>query len=331
MSAGPLYVMTVEEREDKMPLFIRNNQCLDLIKPKKFINEKELQSLIESNLKEMFNCRFIATEFSTGPIHGGRIDTLALSEENNPVIIEYKVVESSQLVNQSLYYLSWINDHRGDFTIAVQQAFPKEHIEIDWSDVRVICIAPEYKKYDLHAVKMMGSNIELWQYRYYENGALFFEEVYKKSVVLSSSPEEYTNKNPIMVEAGKKAALTRVTGVYTVEEHFNKIVKSKLSLATELQEFILGLDESVEEVAKKLYIAYKVSQNFTCVEIHKNRILLYLKIKPSSLENYPDNCRDVSDIGHFGTGDFEVAVSNEEEFKIAKEYIILAYNNIGGN
>ncbi len=104
-----------------MPLFQRDKQKLELIKPQKFSSEKELQSLIESNLEEMFNCKFIATEFSTGPVHGGRIDTLALSEENNPVIIEYKVVESSQLVNQSLYYLSWINDHKGDFEIAVQK------------------------------------------------------------------------------------------------------------------------------------------------------------------------------------------------------------------
>ncbi|MDD3626920.1 MAG: hypothetical protein PHV06_06330, partial [bacterium] len=75
-----------------MPLFHRDKQKLGLIKPKSFLNEKELQNLVESNLKEIFNCRFIASEFSTGPVHGGRIDTLAISEENNPVIIEYKVV-----------------------------------------------------------------------------------------------------------------------------------------------------------------------------------------------------------------------------------------------
>src|SRR5690554_3654656 len=201
-----------------MPLFQRDMQNLELIKPKKFSNEKKLQRLIESNLEEMFNCKFIATEFSTGPVHGGRIDTLALSEENNPVIIEYKVVESSQLVNQSLYYLSWINDHRGDFEIAVQKAFPHENVKVDWTSIRVICIAPEYKKYDLHAVQMMGANIEIWQYRYYSDGSLFFEEVFKKSVAFSSSVND-SGKNPVMVAAGKKAALTRASVVYTVEEH----------------------------------------------------------------------------------------------------------------
>ena len=62
----------------------------------------------------------------------------------------------------------------------------------------------------MHAVQVMGANIELWQYKIYENGILSIDEVYKRT---SSSnhqeTEEYSEKNPIMVEAGKKAALTR--------------------------------------------------------------------------------------------------------------------------
>nr|WP_321497346.1 DUF5655 domain-containing protein [uncultured Methanolobus sp.] len=318
--------------EEYMPLFQRNNGKLSLVKPHNFFNEKEMQNLIENNLEEIFNCRFIATEFSTGPIHGGRIDTLALSEENNPVIIEYKVVESSQLVNQSLYYLSWIKDHRGDFEIAVQQAFPEQNIEIDWSNVRVICIAPEYKKYDLHAVQMMGSNIELWQFRYFENGSLFFEEIYKKSVVYTGQTvEKFSNKNPIMVEAGKKAALTRSTGVYNIEEHVGKIEDSKKGLVFELKDYIVNLDDSVEEVPKKLYVAYKISQNFVCMEVHKTKILLYLKVNPKTLDYIPDICRDVTSIGHFGTGDFEITVKSEADLNVAKEFILLSFKNIGGN
>jgi RecB family endonuclease NucS len=106
-----------------------------------FSVEKELQTLIEKNLATVFNCRFVASEFSTGALHAERIDSLALSEDNNPVIIEYKKVESCELINQSLFYLHWIQDHKGDFEIAVQRALGNG-IEVDWSDVRVICIAP---------------------------------------------------------------------------------------------------------------------------------------------------------------------------------------------
>lgn len=144
-----------------MPLFTIEKQNLKPVEQTNFSIEKELQSLVEKNLGAVFNCRFVASEFSTGAQHAGRIDTLALSEDDNPVIIEYKKVESSDLINQSLFYLSWIQDHRGDFEIAVQKALGSG-VEVDWSDVRVICIAPNYKKYDLHA-KDQGhpSNIDI--------------------------------------------------------------------------------------------------------------------------------------------------------------------------
>ncbi len=57
----------------------------------------------EIQVETVFSCRFVATEFSTWGQHAGRIDTLGLSEDGNPVIVEYKKVESSELINQSLY------------------------------------------------------------------------------------------------------------------------------------------------------------------------------------------------------------------------------------
>jgi hypothetical protein len=113
-----------------------------------------------------------------------------------------------------------MNDHRGDFQVAVNKALGKDQ-KLDWEKIRVICIAPEYKKYDLHAARMIGANIELWQFKLYTNGALHLEDVYRKGTNLSEQlfPEEAGDKNPNMVSAGKKAALTRATGVYTFEEH----------------------------------------------------------------------------------------------------------------
>lgn len=311
-----------------MPLFTIENKKLHLQKPINFKLEKDIQSIIEDNLETVFNCRFIATEFSTGNEHAGRIDTLGLSEDDNPVILEYKKVESSELVNQSLYYLSWIKDHKGDFQIAVNKALNKK-IEVDWSDVRVICIAPGYKKYDLHAVQMMGANIELWQYKLYDNGSFYLEEVFRKtSALVNSSPVEQ-GKNPIMVEAGKKAAIARKNNTYTLADHLKNIDKVVSSLFNDLRDFIMGIDESIEEAPKKFYIAYKVSQNFICVELKKNKITIFLKIDPKKVK-LPTNARDVSETGHYGTGNFELTISNEKELEDSKEYITKSYENIGG-
>ncbi len=312
-----------------MPIFEIEKGVTKRIKPTQFSLEKDLQKLMESNLKIIFNCEFVATEFSTGNLHSGRIDTLALSEDFNPVIIEYKKVASSELINQSLYYLHWIKDHKGDFQIAVNKALGKE-IEVDWSDIRVICLAPEYKKYDLHAVQVMGANIELWQYKIYENGILNIEEVYRKNPSASTTMIEENGKNPIMVEAGRKAAITRRTANHTIEQHIENQSERIIELFNLIREYIVELDTSIEEAAKKHYIAYKTSQNFVCLQIYKNKISLYLKLNPDDVKPMPKQGRDMREIGHFGTGDFELTIKSLQDFEETRDLINKALQNIGG-
>ncbi len=302
-----------------MPIFQISNRKLLPVEQTNFVSEKELQSLIEANLGPVFNCRFVASEFSTGAQHAGRIDTLALSEDNNPVIIEYKKVESSELINQSLFYLAWIHDHKGDFHIAVQKSLGND-VKVDWSDVRVICLAPNYKKYDLHAVQVMGANIELWRYRLFKNSCLYLEEVFQKTI--STSPEIPVDKSPVMVAAGKKAALTRATGVYTFEEHVSGKPEAIKEMVFDLREYIMNLDSAMEEVPKKFYVAYKISQNIVCLEVRTQKIILYLKLNPKEVPNPPIIARDVSNIGHYGTGDFEVTVASANDVEIAKNSLM---------
>lgn len=309
-----------------MPIFQILDQKLKPVEQTNFLTEKELQRLVEANLGPVFNCRFVASEFSTGAQHAGRIDTLALSEDNNPVIIEYKKVESSELINQSLFYLAWIHDHKGDFHIAVQKSLGSD-IEVDWSAVRVICLAPNYKKYDLHAVQVMGPDIELWRYRLFKNSCLYLEEVFQRTV--ATSPDVQSDKNPVMVAAGKKAAITRATGVYTFEQHLSGKPEAIKDLVLELRD-IMNLDTAMEEVPKKHYIAYKISQNIVCIEVRNQKVLLYLKLNPKEILNPPHVGRDVSNIGHFGTGDFEVVVGSNADLPTAKEFINMAYQRVGG-
>jgi len=308
-----------------MPLFQIDNGKIQRIRSTGFTKESEIQKIVERNLETIFNCRFIATEFSTGDIHAGRIDSLALSEDNNPVIIEYKNVASSELLNQSLYYLSWLKDHKGDFQIAVNKALG--NIDVDWSEIRVVCIAPEYKKFDLHAAKVMGANIELWQFKRFENGFLSLDEIFRRTNIIENI--DYFGKNPTMVEAGKKAAITRANSSYTLEEHITILPKHLEQLFRQVQEYIISLG-AVEETPKKYYISYKTSQNFVCLEAMKDKIKLFLKLNPIDHAPLPPQARDVTKIGHSGTGDLEFILTNENDLDNAKKYIKLSFENIGG-
>lgn len=314
-----------------MPLFRVSKARVEPVPQANFPTEKALQTLIEQNLGPIFNCRFVASEFPTGSQHGGRIDTLALSEDDNPVIIEYKKVESSELVNQSLFYLSWLNDHRGDFTLAVHKALGLK-AEIDWSETRVICIAPNYRKYDLHAVQMMGQNIELWSYRRFTNDTFYLEEVYPAGGGVDVATEKVAEggKNPVMVAAGYKAAMTKKTATWTFEQHIDNKPAQIRELVLAADEFIRSLSATIEMAPKKQYIAYRTTQNIVCMEVQQKKICLFLKLNPKTHKGPEGISRDVSELGHFGTGDIEVTLRTPEDLERTKPWIVKAYESLGG-
>ena len=52
--------------------------------------EADVQGLVEAHMQTLLGVRFLASEYSTGPVHGGRIDSLGLDENGSLVIVEYK-------------------------------------------------------------------------------------------------------------------------------------------------------------------------------------------------------------------------------------------------
>jgi len=310
-----------------VPLFQISKNDVQAIRPVDFRSEKELQLLVEHNLGPIFNCRFVASEFPTGARHAGRIDTLALSEDDSPVIIEYKLNESGTLINQGLFYLAWLEDHHGDFEIAARAVLGAK-VEISWDEIRVICIAPSFTKYDLHAVETIDRKIELWTYKRFENAILQLEPAFGGAAadLLTRS----TGKSPTMVMAGKKAAETRARGGWTFEGHLDGKPREIQAIMQAVQSFMKGLDEAIEESPKKFYVAYRTTQNIVCLEARKKQVLLYLKLDPQKSAGPPGLSRDVTKIGHFGTGNLEIAVKSLGEFEKVKPFLRQAYEVVGG-
>jgi RecB family endonuclease NucS len=115
--------------------------------------EKQIQSLIEKQMETFLGVRFLATEYSTGKTHKGRIDSLGLDENGCPVIIEYKRHTNENVMTQGLFYLDWLLDHRAEFWKLVLDRLGKEDADkIEWSGTRLICIAADFTRYDEHAV-----------------------------------------------------------------------------------------------------------------------------------------------------------------------------------
>lgn len=77
--------------------------------------EADVQDLVEAHMQTMLGVRFLASEYGTGPVHGGRIDSLGIDENGAPVIVEYKRGTDAGVINQGLFYMAWLLDHRDTF------------------------------------------------------------------------------------------------------------------------------------------------------------------------------------------------------------------------
>jgi predicted transport protein len=78
----------------------------------------------------------------------------------------------------------------------------------------------------------------------------------------------------------------------------------------------------VQKKYLELYVSYMHGKAiFCCVHLRKSSLCVWLKLNYSDLENPPEYIRDVSNIGHWGTGDVEIRIDNLEKLHISKSFI----------
>lgn len=290
--------------------------------------EKSLQKTFEENLETLLGIRFLATEHSTGPVHGGRIDTLGLDEDACPVIIEYKRAINENVINQGLFYLDWLLDHRKEFQWLVMEKLGAATAqEVDWSAPRLLCIAGDFTRYDEHAVKQIARNIELIRYRRFEGNLLLLELVHipkqSKSTTASNTPEDNLDTSP-------KGIAESDTSSYLSQRISYRISQSDTALRDILEatrQFLLGLGDDVQMKELKYYIAFKRLKNFACLEIYPQArvVTMHLKVNPSSIKLEEGFSRDVTEIGHFGTGDLQLSLRTMDDFVKAQPLIRMSY------
>lgn len=94
--------------------------------------EKELQTVIEDNMTTFFGVTFLASEYRT--TDGGRMDSIGIDENHCPVIFEYKRSVKENVINQGLFYLNWLLDHKDSFKVLVIEKLGlKASDNIDWT------------------------------------------------------------------------------------------------------------------------------------------------------------------------------------------------------
>ncbi|MBL8146348.1 MAG: hypothetical protein JNL34_08180 [Anaerolineae bacterium] len=280
--------------------------------------EQHLEKLIEGNLERVLGVRFVATQYELrGDLQQGRIDTLGLDADGSPTIIEYKREKEPDVINQGLYYLNWLKEHRGDFELLVKKKLGFD-VEIVWSQPRLIVIAETFAKWDTYAVKLMGQGIELWRYVFYDDHLLFLEQVYGQQRTLPS----VATSSPI------EESQPGLSDSYTLDDHTRKGNESIRALFLSLRDQILSLEGEegeIIETPRKLYVAYRHGKNFCEVEVQKKVLKVYVDIPYSELEDRPALSRDLASVGHWGTGTSLFTLQVENQIEIVMKAIFQSY------
>ncbi|HPF83635.1 MAG TPA: DUF5655 domain-containing protein [Bacilli bacterium] len=280
-------------------MIIKNNKTLN---QNDFINEKELQTYFEKKLEMILNYKFIETEFTVGDF---RIDTLAFDNETNSFrIIEYKNVRNSSLVDQGYTYLKLLLERKADFVLKYNTKTNSNLTpeKIDWSQSRIVFVSPIYNKFQLNASDFKDIPVDLIKVTRYEEDIIDIEFIQKNSNVSIKS---------VQLKDSQKVVDKEIK-VYTEEDHLSNLPEKTKQLYYELKNRILELDD-IDVDVKKVYIAFKGIRNIVDVEFTQNKLRIEINMKKGTLDDPLNIARDITNIGHWGNGDYRVEISNIDD------------------
>lgn len=269
--------------------------------------EADVQDFVEAHMETMLGVTFLASEYVIDCVDGGRIDSLGLDENGAPVIVEYKRGIDAGVINQGLYYMAWLTNHKDAFRSLVRDRLGVTAAsQILWSAPRLICVAGDFTRYDAHAVREHRRSVDLVRYRYYGSDHFGLETV-------ASVTGQSVSSRRVRRRAASLPTVRRQDGAMT-------------ELAAVLDEVLLGLGEGVTRVQRKQYRAYQRLRNFACVcPPQQAKLLVYLKADPKEVDLVPGFTRNVTGLGHHGTGDLELQLRTERDLERAQDLFRLSY------
>ena len=295
-----------------MQLYHQQKQILSNLKEKPFKLEKDIQKIFEANLEQIAGFKLIKSEFALKNV---RFDSLAFDEENNSfVIIEYKRDRNYSVVDQGISYLNLMLEYKADFIVEYNESNLKnlKRDDVDWSQSKVIFVAPSFTSFQKQSSNFKDLPIELWEIKQFENDIIVFNPI-KKS---QSAPSFKQVQNSI-----EKTSLNKIVTeikVYSEDDHLENKLDDIKELYEAYKDAILKLSSDIEIEYKKLYIAFKKGKNIVDIRIQQKGLKMWINLKKGELDDPKQLTRDVSTTGHWGNGDYELVVTDTSNL----EYIM---------
>lgn len=279
--------------------------------------EKELQKFIEDNLEDLLNLEVVKSEFS---IDGYRIDTLAFDKENKSfIIIEYKRGNSYSVIDQGYSYLATALNNKAELILDYNERTGNilKRDEVDWTQTKIFFISQSFTKFQKESLNFKDLPIELYEVKRYEGDLISFIPL--KANSNAESINVISTKNEEMKKVAKEIQ------VYTLDDHYNNSSEKIVELYKQFLERIEEMIPDIQIEPKKLYIAFKNNKkNIVNFILRKNSLKIILSAKAGKLNDSKNLLRDISNVGHLATGDYEISISNDDEL----EYILSIIKDI---
>lgn len=292
---------------------------LQFIKEIPFKLEKEIQKIVEGNMNLLLDLSFVKSEFALNQF---RIDTLAYDKESKAfVIIEYKKDKTFSVVDQGYAYLSLMLNNKADFILEYNENSSEslKRKDVDWSQSRVLFISSKFTKYQKEAINFKDLPIELWEIKRFENESLIFNQIEK------ANPTE--SINTLSNSDSKEKIITQELKVYTEKEHIEKAEFAIRELYEILKERLFNFGDNITLNPRKYFVGFKVDGNTFCDVVFLGKSLkIYLNLKSDELEDLRKISRDVSNVGHWGNGAYEIKLSTDENIDYIMSLIKQSYD-----
>ena len=297
----------------------KKSNSLSNLKEEPFKLEREIQNLFESNLSQVMGLNLVKSEFA---IKNKRIDTLAFDPESKAfIIIEYKRNKNISVVDQGFTYLSLMLENKADFIIEYNETLKNnlKRNEVDWTQTRVAFVSTSFTENQKTATNFKDIAIELWEVKRYENDLISINEVRKSKSAESIKPLAANNQ--------QLKAVTEQIKVYSEEDHLERKTDDIKELYETFKTAILNLSDDIEVEYRKEYIAFRKNSNFADINIQRKGLKLWINLKKGSLDDPKNLMRDVSEIGHWGNGDYELVIKNDNNLEYIMSLVKQALNN----
>jgi predicted transport protein len=261
---------------------------------------------VERNLQNVFGFEYVTSEFE---LNGLRVDTLGFDLESKSfVVIEYKRDKNISVIDQGYAYLALLLNNKADFILVYNETGEEKRLrknEVDWSQSRVIFISPSFTVYQRKAIEFKDLPIELWEVKEYSNNTVLFNQI--------QSPEKSESVHKIGQKSEVVRPVNKEVRVFEEEDHLSNCSDTIRNLYRELRESVLSISSDIHIRSKKKYIAFVRKRNLADIVVWKSSLSVYLNMKKGTLNDNRNMARNVSNVGHWGNGDYEIKLTKPTE------------------